>query len=301
MITVAKESGNSVYRSALTLGPFEVIIESEIPGAIQEVADIYSAAPTPAPTGEGDYPTTETVIYRVCYETEQTRDSPRFLITRNDEILRRNTRQEDLSRFLEWSITDTASRALTGYHRIHAGAIAYNGHGILMPAISGSGKSTTVAALALNGLDYCSDEMALIGADSRLRPFPKIISLKSGGWREIYRQFPDLVAERGWPNVSGGGAWQVKPPVLPDAEQSRAGYPIDLVLLPKHSTEEATSLKPISKSEALRDLVDQSMDLKLWGSTGLDMLVKVVQQAECYALCSNRLADSVALVQELAS
>ena len=89
--------------------------------------------------------------------------------------------------------------------------------------------------------------------------------------------------------------------MVPDVVQSQVGYPIDLVILPKHDANENTSLKPISKSEALRDLVDQSMDLKLWGASGLDMLVQVVQRAECYVLCSNRLDESVALVKELTS
>jgi hypothetical protein len=93
----------------------------------------------------------------------------------------------------------------------------------------------------------------------------------------------------------------VKPPVLPGPERSRSGYPIDLVILPRHDTSQRTSLKPVSKSEALRDLVDQSMDLQLWGSSGLDMLVEVVRRAECYLLTSNSLTESVALVRELTS
>ena len=301
MTTVARDSSPATQRLSLMLGNLPVVLESELPGVIREVQDIYAAAPTPVLDSQEGMVTAGIVTYRVCREVGDPPDAPRFRVTRDDEILRENSRSEDVSRLLEWSITDAASRALTGYHRIHAGAVAHNGHGILLPATSGSGKSTTVAALALHGLDYCSDELALIGQDSRLRPFPKIISLKAGGWREISRQFPDLVEREGWPNVSGGGAWQVKPPVLPSLEWSQSGYPIDLVILPRHDTSQKTSLKPVSRSEALRDLVDQSMDLQLWGAGGLDVLVEVVRRAECYLLTSNSLAESVALVRELTS
>ena len=127
MAIVANKSGKPAYRSILTLGTLQVIIDSEIPGIIREMDDIYSAAPIPPPVGEDDYPTTETRSYQISSEEEQPEGSPRFRITGDDETLRRNARQEDLSRFLEWSITDAVSRALTGYHRVHAGAIAGNG------------------------------------------------------------------------------------------------------------------------------------------------------------------------------
>ena len=92
---------------------------------------------------------------------------------------------DHLIRNLEWSISNKLARSLTNYHLFHAGSIARNGRGVLIPGTSGAGKSSTVAALALSGFDYCSDEVAVFGRDGRLRPFPKIISLKAGGWRHV--------------------------------------------------------------------------------------------------------------------
>jgi hypothetical protein len=61
---------------------------------------------------------------------------------------------------------------------VHAGAVAVNGRGIVIPGKSFSGKTTLVAALVRAGAQYYSDEYAVIRPDGKLVPFPKDLSLR---------------------------------------------------------------------------------------------------------------------------
>ena len=56
--------------------------------------------------------------------------------------------------YTERAFTRVARRHMAPMYVVHAGAVAYQGRGLLFPAFPGSGKSTLVAGLALSGFDY---------------------------------------------------------------------------------------------------------------------------------------------------
>lgn len=153
--------------------------------------------------------------------------------------------------------------------------------------------------MALLGFEYCSDEVAVVGPDGRLRPFPRIIALKPGGWRRITRSFPDSASDAGWPTASTESARYLQPPMCPDTYHTSAGYPIDFIQIPCLGPNGATGLRPIPSSRAMKELVEQSLDLKLSGSPGLNLTTDMVRGAECYPLACNDLATAATLVEIL--
>ncbi len=58
-------------------------------------------------------------------------------------------------------------------------------------------------------------------------------------------------------------------------------------------------MRRITKSEALQALIGQALDLKLRGVPGVDMLVRVVRNADCYSINTNRLEESAHLIEGL--
>jgi hypothetical protein len=54
---------------------------------------------------------------------------------------------------------------------VHAGAVGWQGKGIVIPAPSRSGKSRLVEALVRAGATYYSDEFAVLDSRGRLHPF----------------------------------------------------------------------------------------------------------------------------------
>ncbi len=74
-------------------------------------------------------------------------------------------------------------RRFIGHHAhdlvfVHAGAVAHNGRGIVIPGHSFSGKSTLVALLVRSGAIYYSDEYAIFGEDGLLRPYREPLTLR---------------------------------------------------------------------------------------------------------------------------
>ena len=54
---------------------------------------------------------------------------------------------------------------------LHAGAVAYLGRMIVLPAAALTGKSTLVAALVRAGATYYSDQFAVVDEQGRVHPY----------------------------------------------------------------------------------------------------------------------------------
>jgi hypothetical protein len=82
---------------------------------------------------------------------------------------------------------------------IHAGAVAWNGRAILLPANSFDGKSTLVTELVKLGAVYYSDEFAIIDKNGLVHPFARPINRRTDDDRFMPYQIDlkDLGAEVG--------------------------------------------------------------------------------------------------------
>src|SRR5918994_2489202 len=77
---------------------------------------------------------------------------------------------------------------------IHAGAVAYNGKTIVMPARSFEGKTMLVAALVRAGATYYSDEFAVMDERGLVHPYAKPLSVRGDG----HMQTDHPVESLGW-------------------------------------------------------------------------------------------------------
>lgn len=97
-----------------------------------------------------------------------------------DELIRRASSAKSLlDSFENHAKLETAYRA-EGCLFVHAGVVAWNGRGILLPGKSRTGKTTLVEALLRAGAVYYSDEFAVIGTAGRLHPYPLPLSIREG-------------------------------------------------------------------------------------------------------------------------
>ena len=91
----------------------------------------------------------------------------------------------------------------------------------------------------------------------------------------------------------------MEPPLCPAATRASSGYPIDFVVIPSHGAGQTTRLRAIPKTQALKEMVEQSLDLELWGPPGLELLAQVIRGAECYSLNCNDLQMATRLIEDL--
>lgn len=100
---------------------------------------------------------------------------------------------------LESQLRLTVAEFAEDFVFLHAGAVAYRDKAIIIPAKSFAGKTTLVAELTKRGLEYYSDEYAVIDRQGLLHPFPKKLSVR--GIIDDYTQIEMDVEE--WGGIKG--------------------------------------------------------------------------------------------------
>ncbi|MFQ6028231.1 MAG: hypothetical protein ACE5Q6_12125 [Dehalococcoidia bacterium] len=238
-----------------------------------------------------------TVEYQVHMGYTDPEDPEPNTVTRNGELIHRASARCHLQAFMERSITRELTRHVPPHHLVHAGAAVKDGHGILLPARSRSGKSTLLAALALSGFDYYSDEIAILTPEGRLLPFPKAATLRGPGWQALNARFPETKAFVYTPECEGKLRHLAAPSSTPTT-LDRLACPVDIIAFPCYDPDQASSLQPLPTAMALGRLARQSLNLSLLGKPGMDALFNLVQNAQCYDFFTNDLAQAVSLLEE---
>ena len=275
-------------------GPsIRVVVEGENPTLVRQLRGIF---PGTMPMLEEPKATTRAIrIVRV--DSGRANGRPTYEVGLDMQSLFRVGGEDALIRWFEGAVTRILFRSFKDWHLFHAGALALNGKGIIIPGARGAGKSTITAALALGGFKYLSDEVAMVDDDRRLHPFPKVVSLESGGWRCVQDYTPQkaLHALVWAPKGKETGKWYVRSPRVSDPGPS--GHSIDFVILLRRGN--GKLLVPVPKTDAMVALVDQHMTLSFAPGPGIQFISGLVNKAACYALDASRLSDAVRGLEQL--
>ncbi len=214
----------------------------------------------------------------------------------------------EFASFIEWSIIDTALERMEGYYQIHGGAVVKNNMGLILPAAPGSGKTTLTVALAMNGFKCLSDDVVLIDADSlRLNPFSRniFITEEKKGVFDGY-DINLLLRKSEWMEYGG---WDFIPPHPPSPQPSPRGRGgegqgervavVDFIIFPKYNPAQKTELKRISKGKAIFEIVRESFNFHKFRDRGVDIVHRLVENAECFQLTVNDLNEAVEIISDL--
>jgi hypothetical protein len=70
---------------------------------------------------------------------------------------------------------------------LHAGGVAWNDFGILLPGMSFAGKTTLTRELIKAGADYLSDDCVVLDNQGYLHPFPRDLAIRTDSGERILR------------------------------------------------------------------------------------------------------------------
>jgi hypothetical protein len=101
-----------------------------------------------------------------------------YIYRNGEQINKQRGNGNTLSSLNVFFSTATANFAVNHGVFIHAGAVAWKGKGIIIPANSYNGKTTLTAELTKLGATYFSDEYAIINKNGELLPYPKTLSIR---------------------------------------------------------------------------------------------------------------------------
>jgi HprK-related kinase A len=271
---------------------FTARVTSNCPALLRDIASLYPTAPIGPARSAGP----STAWFRVM-ETSVGRYGRRIIVRASDGQGGSFGSADEALAYLAYQIDAAAAIGLARYLLIHAGAVAYGGSAILMPGASGAGKSTLVAALALAGFRYLSDELAVVdGAALAALPFLRPLCLKAGGWTTLQAAFDTRQSPLTAVRPDGEAVYYLVPP-RPCAPERR--LPIRYILMPVRQAGADALLAPISRAQTLAELARHSLNLPRHGPAAIEVLARVVEGAACYTLTYEDLPAAVATVSTL--
>lgn len=196
-----------------------------------------------------------------------------------------------------WCVYTHAHRYLV----IHAAVVARGERALLLPAPTGSGKSTLCAGLVQRGWRLLGDDLALLRPeDGAFVPIPRPISLKNDSIQVIRRFAPAATMGPAWPDTRKGTITHLRPPADSVARAGQAAGP-SWVVFPQFRAGSRGRLVPHSKAQSLLRLATNAFNYSLLGATGFQSLVRLIEASECYEFEYEDLGHAVELLDKMAA
>jgi hypothetical protein len=167
----------------------------------------------------------------------------------------------------------------------HAGALAWDGKGLLLPGSIGAGKTTLTMWLALHGLGgltYLSDEMAFFPAGSpAMQTYTRPLNLKSGARAALKNRF-DFEGQAGRLLSTPHG--DLIPPELLSFAGPRAETRLSLVIFPRYAAGRELELRPLSRAQAGLALMECLVNARNLPDHGFSEIARLARVAPAYRL-----------------
>lgn len=198
----------------------------------------------------------------------------------------------------EWGLNWCVATASGAHTVIHSAVVEREGLALVLPGSPGSGKSTLCAALALTDWRLLSDELTIISqVDGLVQPAPRPISLKNKSIDIIRAYVPSAELTQPVTDTHKGSIAYARPP-RSAIEAQNCPVPIGYVVFPKYLAGAQLDFEPLTRAEALSELMENTFNVGLLGADGFTALAKAIANAKCYAVEYGDLASIMKWVNE---
>ena len=263
-------------RSALIVSPDHALLDE-----LAYLCEAFiSSSPAPA-----DCERIEITVYK---------DSPALSAWSVSRLIAFSCSATVLAAKLESYLCRTAIRFSQHLVHIHGAAVGYRGCGVLIPGISGIGKTTLALSLVAHGFTLFSDDITFIDPTSRLfSPF----------WRRFHLDLRSLhlLAAQGlavpeWCAEAREGSF---PPSAFSLNTPPPPQPLRCVLLVDRTRMPAGAWEQIAQAEAAIALIPHSATFREGNPRALDMLVHLLAPTECFRISTANLQEAAATIHHL--
>jgi HprK-related kinase A len=281
----------------LDTGPFIVRIETSIAALANEIRTLYLDFPLDAGGGLADF---HVAVRRPAGPLGVRRCLRQQAMVYLDDVRPFEPLPIDMAvPMLEWSINWCAATQANQYVMIHAAVLERHGRALVLPGITGTGKSTLCAALAHRGWRLLSDEFALIRpADGQIAPWPRPISLKNLSIDIIRRWAPNAYMSRPVPNTNKGTVAHVRPPAESVRRAGVKAAPAWIVF-PTFENDAPAELTPLTRTRAFFRLAACSFNYEALGIQGFQTLSRMIGECDAFEFRYSSLDDAFGVLGAL--
>jgi len=278
----------------LNTGGFTTQLQIELPNLVDEFAEMYAQYPVEDPPGIDD------ARLRIGppslpYRYTNSRAAAWMNWERVFDSVPAERAYTLLESALNWVIASSDVAPLV----VHAAVVERYGRALIMPAATGSGKSTLSAALAWRGWRLLSDEMAAFRLeDGSLLPNPRPVSLKNKAIEVITAFEQRARLSRIYRGTPKGNIAYMQPPPDTVSGAHESAVPA-LVVTPSYRVGAVATLKAMDRIEGFRLLVDNAVNYSSMLRTGFEVLTGIVERCRFYALTYSDLGPAVDLINSL--
>lgn len=179
----------------------------------------------------------------------------------------------------------------------HAGAVAYQDKVILLPGLSGYGKSSVTTCLVTQGCSYLTDELYFIPADEHAPrlPFPRPLCIKYGAVAAVKR----LVGEHTLDNALGDEYGYVIPHRLLNPEFRSIATSPSLILIPKYQADAVLKIEKISAAQVSTHLMACDVNGRNLEDHGFRQVVQIARSVPAYRMVYCSFQGVEAAMQDL--
>lgn len=281
-------------RFRLTIGTITFRIDSRLPEMVPALQALYDHYPCSVAGGDFDFDVSVDAPYPL---RRWFRKNATFRFSGDAPFLPMAT--DHAHALFEWGTNWVIGAHLHRYLILHSAVLERSGKGVLFVAVSGGGKSTLAADLALNDWRLLSDELALIdGPELRLIPHPRPVSLKNDSIQVIRTRHPNA---RMGPTAKDTHKGTIVHLRAPDTSVDRGTEPAppSLIIFPKWSRDATLSIQPVGPGDAAIRLISQSFNYPILGSEGFTRLADLVETTPAWELNYASLDDARSTLDDL--
>lgn len=281
----------------LSIPPFNVKLESDIPSVINSINNMYQYSLQPVENIDhfSDFHIRISSPGRI---RRHLRPQVQFYL--DGKVPFKPLPLSQAYPFFEWGLNWCIASYSYQYLLLHAAVVEKAGNVLVLPGESGAGKSTLCAALVSSGWRLMSDEMAVIDTKTQeLIPIVRPISLKNESIKIISEYFSHAELGESYTDTAKGTVAHMKPPrsnFMKSTERAKLKW----VVFPRFLAAKNTQLTPVAKGETVLKLAENSFNYSVLGSIGFNLLCDLVDSSECYKFEYSSLEEAIDLFQSLA-
>lgn len=167
----------------------------------------------------------------------------------------------------------------------HAGAVAYRDKVIMLPGLSGYGKSSMTTCLVASGYSYLSDELYFIPTNvaEPCLPFTRPLCIKTGSADAVRR----LVSDTQLTGALADKAGLIIPHRLLNKDFSPVFSPPSLILIPKFHPNAKLHIEKLSAAQATTQLMACDVNGRNLEGHGFKQVVGITRSTPVYRIHFN--------------